>query len=185
MATEKPAELPKRTFKTTLIEATSAAFANWIQKSFGLKQENNEQVKPGRVANLARNVVSETINQPETLNVIRDHVTNEIATGLNDFTTQIRQSNAPLIADLANQVGPKGMTTFEYLSNKIINPEDGLFTRFFKSIGVRLLDLGCKIGGFVGAKLIDRWTGENNQQENATNLHRTFVGGAGMAFAAI
>ena len=134
--------------KKTFAGSFAQSFARKISESnfFGIKEAYNG-VKDGATEAVAETAATYAIGETQKI------------------VDQIKEDTAPIIEETARKLNPEQKDTWELIRNNIV-PQGG----FFRTIFARLLWIGAKASSFVGALVVDRWTGRDEKGQNMTNI---------------
>lgn len=87
-----------------------------------------------------------------------------------EIVEQIKEDSAEIIKETAQKLSPEVQDSWQLIREQVA-PQGG----FFKTIFARLLWIGAKVSSFIGATVVDQWTGRNEKGQNIQNID-TIVG---------
>lgn len=121
----------------------------------------------GLLFSYAKNSAKNVVERNEE--VIAEKSVDYIVEASGHIVEELRTEATPLIEQTANTLTETQTDTWQILREKIA-PSGGFFNNLF----ARLLWVGAKVSSFVGALVVDNWTGNNDKEKNAGNLDRIF-----------
>ncbi len=128
---------------------------------------NKLKERGGLVINYVKKGVKSTVEKSE--DTIAEKSVDTILEASGHIVEELRKEATPLIEQTANSLTNLETDTWQILREKIA-PSGGFFNNLF----ARLLWVGAKVSSFVGALVVDNWTGNNDKEKNAGNLDRIF-----------
>lgn len=108
-----------------------------------------------------------TIEKSEDL--IAGYTVERVLEASDSIVSELKKDAAGIIEQTANSLGEQEKDSWNILREQIA-PKGG----FFNTLFARLLWVGSKVSSFVGALVVDNWTGNNDKEKNGSGLEVIF-----------
>lgn len=139
----------------------SKTIAGYFAEAFKERLERRETFGAANAVNLVRESGKQAI--AETAADLAIEQTDQLV-------KQIKEDSAEIIKTTSEKLSPEIRDSWEIIRDNIA-PQGG----FFRTIFARLLWIGAKVTSFVGALVVDRWTGRDEKDINKENLDTIFA----------